>query len=458
METFLQQKKQKEDFLLNDKKYLCNIKNYYYFCFRCENRIIKVSLNTTNIQKANILKLQLIRSLNMSDEISKKFKIQNGNFGVNTFTDEGEDPKVIKELNDKILNLITEYKKEDKIKKVEFNNENITEKTIKEAFDEYLDYKINVDKIKSSSVKKYNTNYKYLLLFCDEKKLIYTFTKQFFKQMQNKLQKFPVGALKLSKYQNKKYDEIIKDYKNTDYEHLSNKTINEIMRGLSQLFIFFKYEDYIVDNIVEFRVLKIKKDKWKALDDSDISYFLNNCKSKFYKDIFMMGIFTGMRIGEIADLRKEDINFERNYIELSRSKTDAGVRTIPIHRELREIIQHYYDNSIENFLFVKNGNKNILTKNMGRQINKFFTDKLKVFHSTRKSITMKMYEAEQNNKIKETTIRRILGHDTSDNLTFSTYNLNKIQLSVLQDAMDLVEYDYFKPQISSSSTDTDLTF
>lgn len=54
------------------------------------------------------------------------------------------------------------------------------------------------------------------------------------------------------------------------------------------------------------------------------------------KDIPLILIYTGMRIGELLSLKKEDIDDEK--ISIKSAKTAAGVRVIPIHDRIKPLI------------------------------------------------------------------------------------------------------------------------
>lgn len=87
-----------------------------------------------------------------------------------------------------------------------------------------------------------------------------------------------------------------------------------------------------------------------------------------YSDIIKIALFTGMRIGEILALKKEDINFENMNITISRTltkdkndkvivgkttKTYSGNRVIPINKNIIDILRIAYNNS-EDYLFLIN--------------------------------------------------------------------------------------------------------
>lgn len=55
-------------------------------------------------------------------------------------------------------------------------------------------------------------------------------------------------------------------------------------------------------------------------------------------DTILILLYTGMRIGEMLQLLKHDINQKQQLIQITRSKTEAGIRTIPIHHRIQGII------------------------------------------------------------------------------------------------------------------------
>lgn len=55
-------------------------------------------------------------------------------------------------------------------------------------------------------------------------------------------------------------------------------------------------------------------------------------------DTVLILLYTGMRVGEMLALLKTDINQKQQLIRITRSKTQAGLRTIPIHHRIQPII------------------------------------------------------------------------------------------------------------------------
>ena len=60
------------------------------------------------------------------------------------------------------------------------------------------------------------------------------------------------------------------------------------------------------------------KSVWKWKDSND-----------YFKVILMM-IYSGVRIGELLDLKKENVNIEEKWFDITAAKTEAGIRRVPI--------------------------------------------------------------------------------------------------------------------------------
>lgn len=61
-------------------------------------------------------------------------------------------------------------------------------------------------------------------------------------------------------------------------------------------------------------------------------------------------IYTGLRIGEYVELKSEDVNLEKRYIDIKKAKTPAGVRLVPIHDKLLPYVKKCLDANRERFM------------------------------------------------------------------------------------------------------------
>ena len=94
-----------------------------------------------------------------------------------------------------------------------------------------------------------------------------------------------------------------------------------------------------------------------------------NSKDYTYKNIFILAIFTGMRIGEILALHKNDIDFDNKLIHITKTitkdendkptigkktKTYAGTREIPITPMIEKSLKESVNNTKVDLLFTYN--------------------------------------------------------------------------------------------------------
>ena len=55
-------------------------------------------------------------------------------------------------------------------------------------------------------------------------------------------------------------------------------------------------------------------------------------------DSVLLLLYTGMRVGELLGLRREEVHAEERYIDLRGTKTRAARRTVPLHREILPVV------------------------------------------------------------------------------------------------------------------------
>lgn len=67
-------------------------------------------------------------------------------------------------------------------------------------------------------------------------------------------------------------------------------------------------------------------------------------------DTVLILLYTGMRVGEMLQLHKSDISLRQQLIRITRSKTQAGIRTIPIHHRILPLITARMDGPGEHLI------------------------------------------------------------------------------------------------------------
>lgn len=66
-------------------------------------------------------------------------------------------------------------------------------------------------------------------------------------------------------------------------------------------------------------------------------------ESNEYYSIILMLIYTGLRIGELLDLEKKDVHLGERWFFVKESKTDAGIRSVPIARKIMPFFEYWYN-------------------------------------------------------------------------------------------------------------------
>lgn len=181
-----------------------------------------------------------------------------------------------------------------------------------------------------------------------------------------------------------------------DKKNYANSYIDKIYEMLGRIFKEALKREYILKN----PLLNIEKPKSEK-EDKDISAFsieeqkmfltvLN--KDKQYKDIFIIALYTGMRMGEILALKKEDIDFKTKTIHIQRSltintsgksilgnktKTYNSIRDIPITPLFESNLKHAILNmhlNIYDLIFIQPNGKLISVSNMNNRFKRLCTN------------------------------------------------------------------------------------
>ena len=151
----------------------------------------------------------------------------------------------------------------------------------------------------------------------------------------------------------------------------SNSTIKKDYRMLKYVYEYANYKLYLVKNLFEGidRIEKpksLKEDKdvvaLTITEQNQLEYYLESHSSN-YKNIILLCLYTGMRIGEVLALNyNEDIDLDNKMIKVTKTltkdrnkntiigptKTKNGKRNIEINELTEDIIIDSLNNKIEN--------------------------------------------------------------------------------------------------------------
>ena len=140
-------------------------------------------------------------------------------------------------------------------------------------------------------------------------------------------------------------------------------------------------------------------------------------------DLIKIGAYTGARIEEICSLKCKDIHPDKNYFNIVSSKTEAGIRTVPIHSKIQGRVKELIDESDDGYLFSGltfnkyNDRSNSIGKRFGRLKKKLGYSDRHVFHSIRKTLVTML----ENAGISENLAADIVGHE-KPRITYGLYS------------------------------------
>ena len=243
---------------------------------------------------------------------------------------------------------------------------------------------------------------------------------------ESELSKIPIKKMK---------DNDIQLYLNSLIEKYSNSSISKIHAQLTQTFEYLYNSGFIKYNpmygvIKPKSTKKIEKRRAMTLDEEKtfLEYLnqvsISECK---YKNVFLIQLFSGLRIGEVLALTIEDIDFENNIIKVQKSltvnengkiicgerpKTNAGFRDVPINSKIIKNLKEQINFSKRNKqqILFPNNNNNYTDP---RKVNDYLTRILKNLditgistHSLRYTFATRCAES----GIKDVVLKDIMGH------------------------------------------------
>ena len=129
-------------------------------------------------------------------------------------------------------------------------------------------------------------------------------------------------------------------------------------------------------------------------------------------DTVLILLYTGMRVGEMLQLLKTDINQRQQLIRITRSKTVAEIRTIPIHHRIQSIIAKRLQSPGSYLITDSAGNPYSYSRycDLWRKVMQAINASGHTTHDCRHTVATLLDNAGAN----ETAKRRILGHAGGD--------------------------------------------
>ncbi len=271
----------------------------------------------------------------------------------------------------------------------------------------------------------------------------------------NKIKNSKLGEMKIQDVTKNDIQEFLNSIKD-----LSDSYIKKLYEQFVQAYRRAEIKKYITYNPM-YEVIKPKSDKQtKVVEALDINVqkaftkYLNkvSIENEPYKNIFLIQMYMGLRIGEVLALSTENIDLENKLLYVKRTltndkefaiilgnkaKTYAGNRTLPIPDFLVPIFEEqlkYANGNLHNLIFTTNDNY-IRTSAINKELKRIFEEELKTSsknistHCLRHTYGTRCVEA----GMTAVVLQRLMGHkDVTVTLNTYTSVFNKFKEDELE--------------------------
>lgn len=162
----------------------------------------------------------------------------------------------------------------------------------------------------------------------------------------------------------------------------------------------------------------------------EIDILWKNSENPYVK-VALMLIYSGCRISELLQLRKENINLTERYFYIAQAKTVSGVRFVPIADVVFPFWQWWYDNNKSGYLIVSREGKAMQYRNFYETYWKPMMKQLNMSHfphDTRHTCVSLLTAA----RIDEKITRKIVGHKGKSitEIVYTHYEMEELKNAI----------------------------
>ena len=197
---------------------------------------------------------------------------------------------------------------------------------------------------------------------------------------------------------------------------LKPSTKSKVKNTLTMMYDYASQNDIVNKNYAKFLKMDEKVEKvGKVYTDEEIKLLWEH-KDQENARILLILMYTGLRVGELLNIKREDIHFDERYM-IGGLKTEAGRdRVIPIHSKILPLLMEQLGEN-KWVIQARHGGQrhyNVLLNQNIKFMNQHGLDHK--FHDTRKTAISLMHTA----GIPIETVKIIVGH-VGDNVTEKVY-------------------------------------
>ncbi len=198
-------------------------------------------------------------------------------------------------------------------------------------------------------------------------------------------------------------------------------------------------------NIIKYRNQKQLQSKRTRINKEHIQLFWIKSELPYYQMILFM-IYTGVRVSEMLNIRKENVNLDEQYFDIFISKNANGIRRVPIADIIYPFVIEWYNKDANcEYLFHTNSGIQFKYRNY---YDSYFTPLMNECgllytpHFCRHTFVSMMADCNADPII----TKKIIGHGYNASITEKVYTHNEVkamlrEVNKLKDWSDLGEQD-----------------
>lgn len=136
---------------------------------------------------------------------------------------------------------------------------------------------------------------------------------------------------------------LIDDMHEQGLSYSSKKKVKNVCSMVLDYAVAMQYIGHNYANMVDIGK-NMKPNPHKPFTEEEISELWMH-KEEHGVDIILMLIYTGMRVNELLNMKKHNVDIHNKFLHVVKSKTAAGIRFIPIHRRIFPFVLSRMDKS-----------------------------------------------------------------------------------------------------------------
>ena len=228
------------------------------------------------------------------------------------------------------------------------------------------------------------------------------------------------------------YNKVFKDLKLVDLQNVIDTcgknfpTLKKIKVLFNQLYDYAlkndicnkDYSSYV--DVIQYKDRNPNKFDRNKFSQDEINLIWEQKDDKYYQIVLML-LYNGVRISELLDLKKENVHLGEQYFDVICSKTDNGIRKVPIADKVLPFYQSWYDSAPDcEYLLHTEDEKHFKYRNYYDSYFQPLMEQLKISrtpHCCRHTCISLLAES----GVSQTIIKMIVGHSGAMTLTEKVY-------------------------------------